>query len=197
MDGVEAPLGEDVEHFGGAAFVGDQEHALLRLGEHDLVAGHAGLALRDEVEFDGEAEAAACSHLAGGAGEAGRAHVLNAEDGSGGHRLDAGLEQQLLHEGVAHLHVGALLFGAFGELFGRHRGAVDAVAARLRADVDHRVADADGLGVKDLVFPDEAEREGVHQRIAGVAGLEAGFAAEVGNAEAVAVAGDAVDDARR
>ena len=60
------------------------------------------------------------------------------------------------------------------------------------ADVDDGVADAGGLGVEDLVGADEAEGEGVDQRIAGVAGLEAGLAAEVGDAEAVAVAGDAV-----
>ena len=114
-----------------AGFVGDEEHALLRFGEHDLVAGHAGFALGDAVEFDGEAEAAARAHLAGGAGEAGGAHVLNAEDGSGGHGFEAGFEEELFHEGVAHLDVGALLFGAFGELFAGHGGAVDAVAAGL------------------------------------------------------------------
>ena len=147
------------------------------------------------VELDVEADAAARAHLAGGAGEAGRAHVLNADDGAGLHGFEAGFEEQLFHEGIAHLHVGALLFGAFVELFAGHGRAVDAVAAGLGADVDDRVADAGGLGVEDLVVADEAEREGVDQRIAAVAGLEAGFAAEVGHAEAVAVAGDAADDA--
>ena len=125
----------------------------------------------------------------------GGAHVLNADDRAGLHRFEAGLEQQLLHEGIAHLHVGPLLLGAFGELFAGHGGAVDAVAAGLGADVDHRIADAGGLGVEDLVLADQAEREGVDQRIAGVAGLEARLAAQVGHAEAVAVAGDAADDA--
>jgi hypothetical protein len=72
---------------------------------------------------------------------------------------------------------------------------VDAVAAGLGADVDHRVARAAGLAVEDLVDADHAEGEGVHQRIAAVAGLELGFAAQVGHAEAVAVAGDAADHA--
>ena len=121
------------------------------LREHDLVAGHAGFALRHVVELDLEADAAARAHLAGGAGEAGGAHVLNADDRAGLHRFEAGLEQQLLHEGIAHLHVGALLLGAFGELLAGHGGAVDAVAAGLGADVDHRIADAGGLGVEDLV----------------------------------------------
>ncbi len=172
-------------------FCGDEEHALLRLREHDFVGGHAGFALGDEVELDGDAELALGAHLAGGAGEAGCAHVLDAEDGAGLHDFEAGLEEEFFEEGVAHLDVGALLFGALGELFGGHGGAVDAVAAGLGADVEDGVADAGGGCVEDLVFADEAEGEGVEERVAGVAGLEAGFAAEVGNAEAVAVAGDA------
>ena len=108
-DRIEAPLCEDAQNFVFAAFFGDQQHALLAFGEHDLVSAHAGFALRHAVEFDVEAHAAARAHLAGGAGEAGRAHVLNADDGAGLHGFKAGLEQQLLHERVADLDVGALL----------------------------------------------------------------------------------------
>ena len=81
------------------------------------------------VEFDLDADAAARAHLAGGAGEAGRAHILDADDRAGLHGFQAGFEQKLLHEGIAHLDVGALLLGAFGEFFAGHGGAVDAVAA--------------------------------------------------------------------
>ncbi len=98
-----------------------------------------------------DADATARAHLAGGAGEAGCAHILNAEHRAGLHGFEAGLEEELLEEGVAHLHVGALLLGAFGELFGGHGGAVDAVASGLCAYVDDRVADAGGLSVEDLV----------------------------------------------
>ena len=62
------------------------------------------------VELDIEADAAARAHLAGGAGEAGSAHVLNADDCAGLHGFEAGLEQKLFHERVADLNVGALLF---------------------------------------------------------------------------------------
>ena len=91
--------------------------------------------------------------------------------------------------------LGRFCLGAFVELFAGHGGAVDAVAAGLCADVDDGVAGAGGLAVEDFVFADQAEGEGVDQRIAAVAGLELGFAAEVGHAEAVAVAGDAADHA--
>ena len=89
--------------------------------------------------------------------------------------------------------LGRFCSDAFLELLAGHGGAVNAVAAGLGADIDDRVAGAGGLAVEDFVFADHAEREGVDQRIAAVAGLELGFAAEIGNAEAVAVAGDAAD----
>jgi hypothetical protein len=46
-----------------------------------------------------------------------------------------------------------------------------------------------------LIFADQSQRERVHQRIAGVTGLELSFAAEVRHAEAVAVRGDSADHA--
>ena len=109
VDGVQAPLAEDAEDFFFAALFGHEQHALLRFGEHDLVGRHAGFALRHAVEIDLDADSAAAAHLAGGAGEAGGAHVLNADDGAGLHRFEAGFEQQLFQERIAHLHVGALL----------------------------------------------------------------------------------------
>ena len=72
---------------------------------------------------------------------------------------------------------------------------MDAVAAGLGADINDGVARARSLGVEDLVLADEAEGEGVHERIATVAGFEFGFAAEVGHAEAVPVSCDAADNA--
>jgi hypothetical protein len=97
--------------------------------------------------------------------------------------------------GIADLHIGPLGLGALVELFAGHGRAVDAVAPRLGADIDHRIADAGGLAVEDLVDFDQAERKGIDQRIAAVAGLKFGFAAQVGHAKAVAVAGDAAHHA--
>ena len=192
---VEAPLLEDVENLVLAALFGDEQHALLAFGEHDLVGAHASFALRNQVEFDVESDAATAAHLAGRTGEPGGAHVLNADDRAGLHRLKAGLKQQLFHERIAALHVGPLLFRALVELFAGHGRAVDAVAAGLGADINDGVAGAAGLAVEDLVLADQTEREGVHQRIARIAGLKLGFAAQIRHAEAVAVAGHAADDA--
>ena len=195
FDGIEPPLLEYAEDFLFAALLRHQQHALLRLAQHDFVRRHAGFALRHAIEFDLDAGAAAPAHLAGGAGQAGGAHVLNADDGAGLHGFEAGFEQQLFEERVADLHVGPLGLGGFAEFLAGHGAAVDAVAAGLGADVDDGIALAGGARVKDLVAPDQPEREGIDQRIAGVARLELGLAAEVGHAKAVAVGGDAADHA--
>ena len=95
-----------------------------------------------QVEIDLDADSAAAAHLAGGAGEPGRAHVLNADDRAGLHGFEAGFEQQLFQERIAHLHVGPLLLRFLGEFGAGHGRAVDAVAAGLRAHIDDRIADA-------------------------------------------------------
>ena len=141
------------------------------------------------------ANAAARAHLAGGAGQPGGAHVLNADDGAGLHGFEAGFEQKLFQKRIAHLHVGPLGFRGFAEFLAGHGGAVDAVAPGFRSDVNDRIAFAGGLGVENLVSPDQAQSERIHQRIAGVAGLELGLAAQVGHAKTVAVGGDAADHA--
>src|SRR5579884_3661604 len=76
-DGVESPLLEDVEHFALAAVFRDEQHALLRFAEYDLVRRHAGFTLGNFGKVDFDAGAAAGSHFDSGAGESGGAHVLN------------------------------------------------------------------------------------------------------------------------
>ena len=95
LDRIESPFFENAEDFVLAAFLRHQQHALLRLAEHDLVRSHAGFALRHAVEFDFNAHAAAPAHLAGRTGQSGRAHVLNADDRARLHGFKAGFEQQV------------------------------------------------------------------------------------------------------
>ena len=106
---VELPLLEDLARRVLAAGLQHHQHALLAFGEHDLVGGHAGLAHRHLVELELDAEAALGRHLERRGGEAGRAHVLDGDDGVGRHQFEAGLEQQLLGERIADLHGRALL----------------------------------------------------------------------------------------
>ena len=192
---VEPPFLEDRLGLGFGAGLQDDQHALLALRQHHLVGGHAVLALGHAVEVERDADAALVRHLAGGRGEAGGAHVLNGDDGVLGHQLEAGLDQQLLGEGVAHLHGRALLVGFVVELGRRHGGAVDAVAPRLGADVDDGQADALGGRVEDLVGARQPGAHGVDQDVVVVALVEVGLAADRRHADAVAVAADAGDDA--
>ena len=90
---------------------------------------------------------------------------------------------------------GPLLFRLLVELRRRHRRAVDAVAAGLGADVVDGVADAAGRALDDVVVPGDAEAEHVDQRIAVVRLVEGDLAADRRDADAVAVAADAGDDA--
>src|SRR5882762_2927695 len=195
-DGIESPLFEDGKDFTFAAFFGDEQHALLRFAEHDFVGRHARFALGNFGEIDFDAGAAARSHFHGGTGEASGAHILNRDDRASLHGFEAGFEEQLFHEGVADLHVGALLLRLFGEFGGgQQRCAVNSIAASFCADVDDGIADAFGFGEKNFFFFGDAEGERVDQRILGIARLEGDFAADGGNAEAVSVAPHAADDA--
>ena len=72
---------------------------------------------------------------------------------------------------------------------------MDAVASGLRADVVNGVADAGRAAEHERIRARDAEAEDVDQRVAGVALVEGDFAADGRNADAVAVPGDAGDDA--
>ena len=106
---IQTPLAKNRQHFLFATLRGHQQHALLRLRQHDLVGRHAGLTLRNLVQFDRDSEFAACAHLAGGTRQTGRAHVLNAENRASLHDFQTGFEQQLFEERIAHLDVRPLL----------------------------------------------------------------------------------------
>jgi len=118
FDRIEAPLGEHAEHFLLAAAFGHQQHALLRFAQHHFVGRHAGLALRHTRKFNFNSQAATRCHLARGTGEPRRAHVLNRDNRTGLHRFETRLEQEFLHERIAHLHVGPLLLRFFAEFGG-------------------------------------------------------------------------------
>ena len=90
---IQSPLGKNPEDLIFAAVLGHQQHALLRFAQHDLVRGHAGLALGHAVKFDFQTHPAASAHLTGGAGEAGGTHILNADDGARFHGFEACFQQ--------------------------------------------------------------------------------------------------------
>ena len=155
-----------------------------------------GVAQRHAVELDPHAAVTVGRELAGGAGQPGTAEVLDAVDDVRGVQVQAALDEHLLGERVADLHGGALRRAALVEgLGGEDRDPADAVAAGLGAEEDDLVADARGLGEVDVLDAHRADAQGVDERVALVAVVEDDLAADVGQAEAVAVATDAGDDA--
>ena len=171
------------------------EHALLAFREHHLVGAHAGLARRDAIEIEIDAEIALGAHLDRRAGQPRRAHVLDRDHAAGFHDLEAGFEQQLLGKGIADLHGRTLLFREVVELGRGHRGAVNAVASGLRAEIDDRHVHAGRRRVENLVGIGQAHRHRVDQDVAVIAGVEAHLAADRRHAEGIAVAADAGDHA--
>src|SRR5258706_15068392 len=93
-DGVEVPFVEYLDDLTLAALAGDDQHTLLRFGKQHFVRSHARLTLRDKRQVDLKAVAGTGRPLDGRRGQAGGAHVLNARDSTGTHRLETGFEQE-------------------------------------------------------------------------------------------------------
>ena len=189
-DRVQIPLLEHPVDLRLASSPHDEQHPLLRLGQHDLVRGHARLAPRHAGDVDVDAGAAAGAHLARRAGQPGRPHVLQTYQGVRPQHLQARLEQQLLQERITHLHVGPFPGRRVVELGRRHRRAVDAVAAGLRADVVDGVARPLRAAPDHALHRRDAQAEDVDQRVAGIGLVEGDLPADGRNPDAVAVAGD-------
>ena len=131
-----------------------------------------------------------------GARNAGRAQVLDAEHDVRGEELEAALDEHLLHEGVANLHRGALgRHAVFEGLGGQNRRAANSVAARARAEQHHLVAHASGGGQVNVLVLHDANAQRVHERIALVTRVKDRAAANIRQAERVAVAAHAGDHA--
>ena len=192
---VEMPFAEDGFGFGFLGGVEHHEHALLRFRQHHFVGCHALFAARDHIEIEFDAEIALGTHFDGRAGEAGGPHVLNGDDGTCGHQLKAGFEQQLFGEGVADLDGGAFFLCVLIE-FGRcHGGAMDAVATCLGAEIDDGQAHALGFGIENLVRVGKASGESVYEAVAVIAFVEIDFAADGRHAKRIAIAANACNDA--
>ena len=145
------------------------------------------------------AASAAGGGFHGGAGESGGAQVLQGVDFAGGQGFQAGFNEGFLQEGVAYLHGGAA-FLVVAVIVRKGPGsqagsAVDAVPAGAGAGEEQQVARRVGGGAGEVVDFGDAHAHSVDQRIAGVGFVKADFAGHVGDADAVAVPGDAVHDA--
>ncbi len=195
--GLDLPAAGDGEERVEVGRPDDGHHPLLRLAHQHLLGAQGGVAQGDLVEADRHPAVAGGGELAGGAGQPRATEVLDAGDDAGAEQLQAALDEQLLGERVAHLDGGPLggaagpVTGAVEGLRGEHRDATDAVAAGAGAEEDHEVALTRGAGQVDVLVAHGAHAEGVHQGVALVHRVEDDLAADVGQAQAVAVAADA------
>ena len=108
---------------------------------------------RHAVEVELDAEVALGAHLDRRAGEARRAHVLDRDDAPEAISSRQASSSSFSANGSPTCTVGRFSSDGVVELGRGHGGAVDAVAAGLRAEIDDRVPDAGRLGVEDLVAP--------------------------------------------
>ena len=194
-DGLDLPLAADL-HEGIDVLGGhDRAHALLRLAHEDLLRRERRIAEQHAVEVHVHSTFTVGGELAGRAGDARATEILDALDETGAEHLERALDEQLLHEGIAHLHTRPLggTIGVEG-LACEDRDATDAIAARARAVEHDEVADALGRGKVDVLVLHRADAQGVDERIAGVRRVEDDLATDIGQAEAVAVTADAGHD---
>ena len=152
------------------------------------------------LDVDVHAHPAAPGRLAGGAGQPGAAQVLDPHHELGVEQLEAGLDEALLLEGVAHLDAGPL--GVVGRRLlaaeagrGQHADPADAVAAGARTEEHGQVARTRCDAEHETLGRQRAHAEHVDQRVLGVAGVERQLAPDRGHADRVPVARDAADDA--
>ena len=188
---LQAPAGETLHQHLLRAGLHHKQHPLLGFAEQKLIGRHAGLAGGHAIEVQLDAQTPLGGHLRAAAGEAGGTHILGGHHIATREGLQAGLNQPFLEERITHLHGGPIIQGGLGELGGRKTGAAHAVAAGGAAHVNHRIAHALGAGADDLLGFHQPQGHGVHQRVAGVAGIEGHLTAHGGHAHAVAVVGDA------
>ncbi len=196
--GDDVPLLTDLQEPGDLLRLHDRAHALLRLAHEDLLRRERGVAQRYVVQGDGHAAGAVRGQLGRGTGQARRAQVLDADHQLLLERLQGALDEQLLLEGVADLDRRTLRgLGVVEGLGGEDRGAADTVTAGAGPVQDDLVARAGRLREVDVLVPHHTDGTGVDQRVALIAGVEDDLAADVGQAQAVAVAANAGDDARQ
>ena len=168
----------------------------MGLAQENLVRGLSLGSLGHQLNVDLDTRAATTGSLAGGAGESGRTHVLDAGDGIRGKQLEAGLEEQLLTEGITHLDSRTISFGFLGELAGGKGGTSQTITAGLGTDIENGVPHTLGSTAGDLLVTEDAQAEGVHQRVATIGLVKIDLSGHGRKSDAVAVVGDAGDDTR-
>ena len=119
-----------------------------------------------------------------GAGQPGTTEVLDADDELVRVQLEAGFDEHLLGERIAHLNRGKLLAAPTGlvtveGLRREHGHATDAVETRSCTEQNDLVTQARRERQVHVLDPHDAGTQSVEQRVTGVGGVEHRLAADV------------------
>src|SRR5262249_39145492 len=145
-------------------------------------------------EIDLDTTTCAARGFAGRAGQTGRAHVLNSGNCVASDQFEACFKQQFLFEWITDLHSGTIFSRLFGQFAGSKRRTCETVAACFGADVEYGITRALRGAARELFVAQDSEAKNVDQRVTFEAFIEMNFAANGGNAYAIAVMRDTRDD---
>ena len=166
-------------------------HAFLRLAHQDFFRCQRGVAQRHSVEHDVHASVAVAGQFAGSTGDSSTAKILDAFYQASVQDLKGAFDQEFLHEWIADLNAGPLGGATLIEGLRReHADSADAVATSPGAVENDLVSDPAGIREVDILVPHRADAQSVDQRVAQVRRVEDDLTADVGQAQAVAVATD-------
>ena len=128
--GLDVPLVDDLEEAFAILGGHDGHHAFLGLAHEDLARGERGIAQEHILEVHVHAGVAVGGQLGCRARDTCGTEVLDTLDDAGLEQVEAALDEDLLHEGVAHLDAGALGRHTILEGFtGQNGGATNTVTA--------------------------------------------------------------------
>ena len=192
------PARTNFEHLIKVGGLDNGEHSFLAFRGHDLERFHACFATRNGVDINIHTHATAAGGFACGTRKTCATEILDADNKTGIEKFEASLDEALFLVGVANLHRRALFgIGLFIGETGRseNANAADAVTTGAGTQQNREIADAGGLSEHESLGRKNPEAQHVHQWVAGVGGIEHGFAADGGYAHRIAVTGNAADDA--
>ena len=145
--GSDTPMGADLHEAVKLIGAHHRGHPLLGLAHEDLFRGEVRVAQRNAVELDVHATVASTGQLGGGTGDSGGTEILQGLNYPGVEEVKGALDEQLLHERVAHLDAGSLRLALCSERFrGKDRRATDTVATGGRTKENDEIAYTRGFG---------------------------------------------------
>ena len=192
------PVGANLRELLHIVWGDHRAHAFLRLRGQNLGGRHVLRAQRHHIQVHQHATITSCGEFRRRAGQARATKILDAHHNSSLVQVKAALNEHLLRKRISHLYGGQLAFGALlKRVRGQHRHTADAVQTRARTKEHHFIAQARGKRQLQVLHLQRAHTQSVNQRIPGVGFIKNGFAADVRQAQTVAITAHTIHYARQ